>query len=379
MAIKKITNENGKDSFNINVVAKSSINRSIRVRKSKEHIDTYVDAQRIEAKLRREAQRELYEKESRGLLWKDLIESWELDARNGHFCIRNIGASTVRDYVSVLLIYTVDWLHKPAKDIDKQLAWSLLHKVEVDVSKARQKRLRSAIDAIFKWAYLSGKLKGSQHLPTEGFSSTVRDEDKKPEILSKVEIIQLLKSAKMLNNPWYPIWAMALLTGMRSGELFALNWDKVDLEAKMIYVHENWTNKTGIGPTKGRYWRAVPISSDLDLLMKELKLKTFKTGFVLPRLQSWGDGRQAELLRAFCIGIGIESVKFHTLRSCFATQLIRDGQAPAVLMKICGWKDLKTMQRYIRLSGIEVQGATEGLKIMPEEQVMERVVELFKS
>jgi hypothetical protein len=48
-------------------------------------------------------------------------------------------------------------------------------------------------------------------------------------------------------------------------------------------------------------------------------------------------------------------------------------------MKICGWKDMKTMQRYIRLAGIDEGGATERLKFIPtEEAVMERVVSLFK-
>jgi len=39
---------------------------------------------------------------------------------------------------------------------------------------------------------------------------------------------------------------------------------------------------------------------------------------------------------------------------------------------------LETMQRYVRLAGIEVAGATEGLKLLPETQVMARVVNLFQ-
>lgn len=68
-----------------------------------------------------------------------------------------------------------------------------------------------------------------------------------------------------------------------------------------------------------------------------------------------------------------------TLRACFATQLISTGSPPAIVMKICGWKDLKTMQRYIRLAGIDESGATEGLKFLPttDAAMMEKVVSLF--
>jgi len=33
-------------------------------------------------------------------------------------------------------------------------------------------------------------------------------------------------------------------------------------------------------------------------------------------------------------------------------------------MKICGWSDLKTMQRYVRLAGIEIEGATKPLSFL---------------
>ncbi|MBS1982643.1 MAG: tyrosine-type recombinase/integrase [Bdellovibrionales bacterium] len=55
------------------------------------------------------------------------------------------------------------------------------------------------------------------------------------------------------------------------------------------------------------------------------------------------------MLRDFCKLHGLLSIKFHTLRACFSTQLLRQGVEAAKVMKICGWKDLKTMQRYIRL------------------------------
>ena len=48
------------------------------------------------------------------------------------------------------------------------------------------------------------------------------------------------------------------------------------------------------------------------------------------------------------------------------------------MMKICGWKDLKTAERYIRLAGVDERGATEGLDFMPNDQgVMEKVVNLY--
>jgi integrase len=91
----------------------------------------------------------------------------------------------------------------------------------------------------------------------------------------------------------------------------------------------------------------------------------------------WDKGLQARELRKFCIGLGIPSVKFHALRACFATQLIRNAVPPIQIQKICGWKDLKTMQRYIRLAGIEISGATEVLKILPDMEIANKAVELF--
>jgi len=44
-------------------------------------------------------------------------------------------------------------------------------------------------------------------------------------------------------------------------------------------------------------------------------------------------------------------------------------------MKIAGWKDMKTMQRYVWLAGIDEAGATESLSFIPTDPaVMEQFV-----
>ena len=59
-----------------------------------------------------------------------------------------------------------------------------------------------------------------------------------------------------------PVWMMAVFTGMRSGELYALRWQDIDFESRLISVNKQWTNKDGIALTKTRLSRVTPISSD---------------------------------------------------------------------------------------------------------------------
>lgn len=72
-------------------------------------------------------------------------------------------------------------------------------------------------------------------------------------------------------------------------------------------------------------------------------------------------------------------INFHALRACFATQLLRNGVEPARVMRICGWKELSTMQRYIRLSGVDIAGVTDSLKFTSGDEAVNKVVNLFKT
>lgn len=279
--------------------------------------------------------------------------------------------------VAGLRRWTKEWFESPGDELTRFHGRELQKKMELaGMSSKGQQKVRSMVNTVFNYGLEEKFISKPIPSPMAGlvFNS---DAEKVPDILTLGEIKQFLERGKELQNEWYPIWAMALLTGMRNGELYALEWSDVDFENSLIRVSKSYNSRLKlVKSTKAGYWRNIPISSQLRELLIELQSKS-ETQHVLPRLGCWNQGLQAQELRKFLKGIGIRPVKFHALRACFATQLLAQNIAPAIVMKICGWKNLKTMEYYVRLAGVSEQGATECLEILPTETVMENVVSLF--
>lgn len=151
------------------------------------------------------------------------------------------------------------------------------------------------------------------------------------------------------------------MTGMRSSELYALRKDSIFLDRDSIKISESWDWELDQAKeTKAKYWRPAPIAKGLKPETERLIRET-PGDFLFPRLPEWQRGEQAKVLRSFCDAIGIKSVKFHALRACFATHLLASGVDRATVMRIGGWKTFKSFEVYIRLSGIDEKGATDGL------------------
>lgn len=196
--------------------------------------------------------------------------------------------------------------------------------------------------------------------PATGVTVAVPEPEKK--VFAHAEVEKFLTQAKICDHRFYPIWVMALMTGMRSGEMFALDWDNVELENRIIRVTRQWTNKDGFKPTKTKRSRVVPISDELLLFLKEWRLKAdTESKFVLPHLKEWENGEQALVTKEFCRAIGVTQIKFHDLRATFITNLLAQGVPLAQVMAIVGHSQIKTTNEYLRLAGVEVKGATDNL------------------
>lgn len=355
------------------------------------------DALAEERKLLRELTEELRRIEDQGLLWSEVVDRWE--DRQRVQPTRAYAATTIVDHAALLRNWTEIWLNRVASDLNRGDGREIDRMLqEAGKSSAFRKRVKNTINVVYTWGIEERYITGVHHSPTFRLEIRTDREEKKPEVLNAAEIKMLLRRAKEQNHPWYPVWVAAVLTGCRSGELHQLRRSDVDVipreqaivedqkapEARrygFLRVRKSWNVRfRKAGPTKAGYWRTVPVSSEFYwFLIHDLKLEQLKPDdFLLRRYSEWNKGQQALVLRKFCVGHGLPSIRFHTLRACFATQLIATGVPSSIVMKICGWRDLKTMQRYIRLAGIDEAGATEVLRFMPtEEAVMEKVVSLY--
>jgi integrase len=356
--------ENNEQFWSVYVNIRSKVNPRIRLQKRLKGITSKTTALQEEKKCLRLLTEELAKQEQRGQLWSEMVDSWELSERNNPN--RSTSETTFLDNLSLLRRWTNSIGSTHVLEIGRAEIKEILRTAEQQgKSRSFQVNLKAAISGVFKWAIDEGRIKGLVKLPTDEIKVQKKSEEKLPEILTLDEVKKLLFEAKNRAHPWFPIWATALLTGMRSGELHALLWSDIDFENNRILLTKSYNPRFRIvKSTKAKYWRNIPISSELRKLLLGLKSESTDRDQVLPRFWQWDKGQQAQILRNFCKEIGLKSIKFHTLRACFATQLLSSGISSIRVQKICGWKDLKTMERYVRLAGVDEKGATEILRIL---------------
>lgn len=158
-----------------------------------------------------------------------------------------------------------------------------------------RKYVLKIIKRIFQMAMDDGHLAKN---PAQGMMIRVPETEKK--VLTNQEVEIFLNEAKVTNHRFYPVWVMALFTGCRSGELFALKWTDMDFESRTISVSKSWSSKNGFTCTKNQKTRIVPVSDELLLFLKERKLECGTEEYLLPRLSEWERGCAARVTKAFC-------------------------------------------------------------------------------
>jgi integrase len=325
----------------------------------RKNISSLREAKRIETELILAVESKLQKAQHPN--WQAVCEEHFIDMH-----CRGLSPHTIENYRLCLAAHTYTaWVSKLINEITSHDVRSLVVERAGQKSIAHQQALLKFIRSVFRFAV---EKRYVTHNPTPPMR--FKAEDRIKGVLNQDQASKLLYFAKQEQSEWYYAWALALHTGLRSGELVALKWENVDLSNSKINVRTSWNSKVGFKSTKSGDERIVPINAELRSILRELKIQNLSGEYVLPRIPKWFEGEQARELKKFLILHGLPPVTFHNLRSSWATILLNNGVEPAKVMAMGGWKSLKTMMIYLRMAGIQVQGATDSLLLEHQNAVL---------
>ncbi|MEZ4819964.1 MAG: site-specific integrase [Bdellovibrionota bacterium] len=165
---------------------------------------------------------------------------------------------------------------------------------------------------------------------------------------TKSEIRLFLETAKNFQDGTFELYATAIFTGMRAGEIAGLRWNDIDLNKRLIRVQRSFN-----GPTKSGKERVVPILDALLPLLKHWRLKN-PLQVVFPN--SVGNLRQPsdrifqEVFQKCLKKAGLNRIKFHDLRHTFASHWMMNNGSLYRLKDILGHSTIKMTEHYAHLA-----------------------------
>lgn len=155
---------------------------------------------------------------------------------------------------------------------------------------------------------------------------------------------------------------LALLTGLRIGELCALRWENISLKYATLRVDATMQRlkNSGVGaktkivigaPKTESSLRTIPLSQNAAALCRRAGVHS-AAAFVLTGEAKYMEPRALQYrFKRYMQDCGLEGVHFHTLRHTFATRCVEVGFELKSLSEILGHANTSiTMNRYVHSS-----------------------------
>ena len=163
-------------------------------------------------------------------------------------------------------------------------------------------------------------------LPTNNPSRTRR--------LLQGEYEALKHACKQNPNPWfYPLFILAIETGMRRSELLNIEWQNININNSLCRVLY----------TKNGEERIIPLSTKAIDVLKQLP-RAIK-GKVFPLNKT----TVRSLWERTCKKTNIKGLRFHDLRHEVASRLFEKGLSIMEVASITGHKDIRMLRTYTHL------------------------------
>ncbi|HHG9943131.1 site-specific integrase [Yersinia enterocolitica] len=164
------------------------------------------------------------------------------------------------------------------------------------------------------------------------------------------EAIRLINEC---SEPLKSIVVFALATGLRRSNIVDLQWQDVDLQRKVAWIHpEESKSGQAIG---------VALNDTACRLLRDQVGNHKKWVFVHQKSSTKSDGTKAAEVRKMRVDgntawrlalkrAGIDNFRFHDLRHTWASWLVQAGVPLTVLQEMGGWESIEMVQRYAHLA-----------------------------
>lgn len=186
----------------------------------------------------------------------------------------------------------------------------------------------------------------------------------------KFDHLSPVETALLLSDTSEPMWREMLLvavrTGLRMGELFALDWSDIDLGHRLVSVRRSMVDGI-IGTPKSGKERHVALTDDV---CRALSARRKRQGLVFEREGGGGLSHSiaGNAIRRICKRVGLRPIGWHTLRHTFASELVRRGGAIRAVQLLMGHSTVQMTERYSHLAPSDLQ-KTIALLEQPDKDV----------
>lgn len=170
--------------------------------------------------------------------------------------------------------------------------------------------------------------------------------------LTREEVQQLLETAATREPVFYPFLLAALRTGMRLGELLALEWRDLDFDARVIHVRRARVAgrmTTTKNKTRRRVDMSLKLAEELRRLRTARKREALKAGTPMPETVFLtaagepvdGDNFRRRVFQPLLGAAKVPVVRIHDLRHTFASLLIQNGESLAYVRDQLGHSSIQ--------------------------------------
>lgn len=176
------------------------------------------------------------------------------------------------------------------------------------------------------------------------------------------EAQQVLDAARA-EPEWFAMVALAISTGLRQGELLALQWSDIDFDVALLMVRRSMVEGVVDTPKSGRH-REIPLGEFPVRVLREWRLRQSVASSYVFCARDGGmrtDGQCKAPLYRVADRAGMKRFGWHKLRhTCASLVVSRGGQMKAV-QDLLGHASMKTTQRYAHLAPVVLRNAVTRL------------------